>query len=448
MSGAQERQTQAVAETSGANGAPPPDGPLPSVPLAPEVASAVADTAPEAGHGPGRLRTMVARGTNGRRLRSPTQERPDRSEVDRTVEQLRSTWQPLLTSRATPRQVWREQVLTRAAEVQTTALWLESRTDGPSTPASGWVGDATTDASVLARLRTARSAAEGRSKSAGGRRARMERAFAEVDGAEAAIVRRAPDWYLRGQVPALRAHVQAHLPPSHPERVYVEGLADTPPYPPFTDVQRVALASAVLSASSAARREHIRLRSFKMTISSTALLLLVLAVTLAVVSWSTPSSMPLCFAPAGADAVVCPTNSAPIEGTGAEDAPLAEVADLIARTAAPGDAALVMLLGLSAAAVTGAAALRRMRGTSTPFSVPVALLALKLPLGALTAFFGLLLIHGQIVPGLSALDSSAQILAWALLFGAAQQLVTGLVDKKAQSVLESVGSSPMTTEKE
>ena len=439
MSPEESTRTAGTAPAHEPNGAAPPKGPQPSVPLSPEVASAVADGAPAAG----RLRTIVARGTNGRRLRAPAPARPERAEVERTVGQLGDAWKPLLAGRAAPRRVWREQVLTRAAEVQATALWLDSRTDGPSTSAAGWVADATTDATVLARLRTARSAAEGRSGSVGGRRARMERAFAEVDGAEAALVRRGPDWYLRGQIPALRAHVQAHLPPSHPERVYVEGLAETPPFPPFTDVQRVALSSAVLSASSAARREHIRLRSFKMTISTTALLLLVLAVTLAVVSWNAPSAMPLCFAPAGTDAVVCPTGSAPIDGTSA-----AGIAAVIGETAAPGDAALVMLLGLCAAAVTGAAALRRVRGTSTPFSVPVALLALKLPLGALTAFFGLLLIHGQIVPGLSALDSSAQILAWALLFGAAQQLVTGLVDKKAQSVLESVGSSPMTSDKE
>ena len=113
---------------------------------------------------------------------------------------------------------------------------------------------------------------------------------------------------------------------------------------------------------------------------------------------------------------------------------------MIAGTAQPYDAVVVMLLGLAAAAVTGAAALRRIRGTSTPFAVPMALLALKLPTGALTAFLGLILLHGEFVPGLSALDSSGQILAWALLFGAAQQLVTGLVDKKAQSVLDSVGS--------
>ena len=121
---------------------------------------------------------------------------------------------------------------------------------------------------------------------------------------------------------------------------------------------------------------------------------------------------------------------------------------MIAGTASSADATVVMLVGLAGAAVTGAAALRQLRGTSTPFAVPTTMLLLKLPTGALTALLGLILLHGEFVPGLSALDTSGQILAWALVFGAAQQLVTGLVDKKAQSVLDSVGSAPMTAEKE
>jgi hypothetical protein len=122
----------------------------------------------------------------------------------------------------------------------------------------------------------------------------------------------------------------------------------------------------------------------------------------------------------------------------------AETAQKIAETVRPHDIALVMRIGLAAAGITGAAALRHIRGSSIPFAVPVALVALKLPTGALTALLGLLLINGGFIPGLSALDSPGQFLAWALVFGAAQQLVTGLVDKKAQSVLDSVGSAPMT----
>jgi hypothetical protein len=45
---------------------------------------------------------------------------------------------------------------------------------------------------------------------------------------------------------------------------------------------------------------------------------------------------------------------------------------------------------------------------------------------------------GQFVPGLTALDTSAQILAWALLFGYAQQVFTRLADRQGQNVLNSV----------
>jgi hypothetical protein len=88
--------------------------------------------------------------------------------------------------------------------------------------------------------------------------------------------------------------------------------------------------------------------------------------------------------------------------------------------------------------VAAAAALRSIRGSSEPHGLPVALALLKLPLGAITALLGLLLMRGEFVPGLSALDTSAQILAWALVFGYAQQLFTQLVDRQAHAVLDSV----------
>jgi hypothetical protein len=67
------------------------------------------------------------------------------------------------------------------------------------------------------------------------------------------------------------------------------------------------------------------------------------------------------------------------------------------------------------------AAIRRIKGSSERYGLPVALAALKLPSGAITAFLGgLLFMRGQFVPCLSTLDTSAQILARALVFGYAQ----------------------------
>ena len=111
----------------------------------------------------------------------------------------------------------------------------------------------------------------------------------------------------------------------------------------------------------------------------------------------------------------------------------------MAKAVNPSDMALIEIIGLIAAVVAGIVALRNVRGTSTPYSLSVSLALVKIPLGALTAVLGLVLMSGGFVPGLSALDTSAQILAWALVFGFSQQLLTRLVDQRAESLLQSVG---------
>jgi membrane associated rhomboid family serine protease len=102
-----------------------------------------------------------------------------------------------------------------------------------------------------------------------------------------------------------------------------------------------------------------------------------------------------------------------------------------------------MLGGGLSAAVT----LRGLQGTSTPYDVPVALALLKLPSGALSALVGLLFVRGEFIPGLSQLDSQPQILAYAFLFGIAQQLITGAVDRQAQEILTKVPSKESVSAK-
>jgi hypothetical protein len=55
--------------------------------------------------------------------------------------------------------------------------------------------------------------------------------------------------------------------------------------------------------------------------------------------------------------------------------------------------------------------------------------------------------RGEFVPGLSQLDNQPQILAYAFLFGIAQQLVTRLVDRQAQDVLGKLPSKEPTSAK-
>jgi len=136
--------------------------------------------------------------------------------------------------------------------------------------------------------------------------------------------------------------------------------------------------------------------------------------------------------------VVCPTEevSVPVEANGQQPPDLDRFVNMAVRG---GDIALIETIGLIAAIVASVVGLRKVRGTSTPYSLAVALALIKIPLGALAAVLGLLLMAGGFVPGLSALDTPAQILAWALVFGFSQQLLTRLVDQRANTLLENVG---------
>jgi hypothetical protein len=109
------------------------------------------------------------------------------------------------------------------------------------------------------------------------------------------------------------------------------------------------------------------------------------------------------------------------------------------------DVVTVALLGCLGGLFAAILAIKNMQGTSIPYNVPQALALLKLPLGALSAIGGLIAIRGGFIPGFSDLDSQAQILAYAFAFGVAQQLVTGLVDRQAQSLLSTAPGKASTS---
>ena len=211
--------------------------------------------------------------------------------------------------------------------------------------------------------------------------------------------------------------------------------------------ERRKIPNIVRGASSAALREHARLGSFQYVVIIAAALMAVLAIGVAVTGFLHPTLIPMCFAPqeAGTVTVVCPTaQSEPFVPTSDQQTippagvPVRDLDNVVRETAKPQDLLVIELVGLTAAAIAAAAAIRRIKGSSERFGLPVSLAALKLATGAITAFLGLLLMRGQFVPVLSALDTSAQILAWALVFGYAQQLFTRLVDQQGQTVLDNV----------
>jgi hypothetical protein len=218
------------------------------------------------------------------------------------------------------------------------------------------------------------------------------------------------------------------------------GAVDHPTPRRLEQSDREAVVSAVRAASSESRWKVARLRSFRNVLMVTSLVLTIGAVSVAFLGWRHPEALPLCFA---GENVVCPTSTTPVDpdeqrgSTGEQTAAgQAETDDIMRKEASGWDITIVEIVGLLAAAIAAAGAVRNVHGTSTPYGLPVALAVLKLPTGALTALLGLLLMRGGFVPGLSALDSPGQIVAWAIVFGYAQQLLTRFVDTQAQSVLE------------
>jgi hypothetical protein len=354
------------------------------------------------------------------------------------------------------RVAWREGTLTRARELEALARWMEQQlrgADGDRDPArrDGLMG------AVASHLKAARQAADRRPRRRNG--SRLERAISNLDAAEADLFQLAPPEYLLGQMPSVLNHVQRHLKPTDPRRAEIEriarrlGVNEPEPVSPGeedrdargtrrrqVDQERGTIVSAVRGASSAALREQTRVRSFRNVVVLAATGMALVAIALGVVGIVSPTTIPLCFSPEQVNGVtvVCPTEADPVTGGTGGTAPAATIDDVVDRTARSVDVPLVELVGLTAASVAAAAAIRGIRGSSEPYGVPLALAALKLPTGAVTAVLGLLLMRGEFVPGLSALDSSAQILAWAIVFGYAQQVFTRLVDQQAHTVLDGV----------
>jgi hypothetical protein len=354
------------------------------------------------------------------------------------------------------RVAWREGTLARAKELEALLGWAR-RT--PTDAEEAEVMEALTRA-MLAHLDAAREAATSElPRRTNG--TRIERAMTNLDAAEADLLQMARADYVLGQLPSVLNHIQRHLCVGDPRRCEVEWLAKR--LAPL-DLQeesaeahrlreehrraevehhRHALVSAHRGASSAALREQTRIRSFRNVVVLTTVGMAIVALALVLVGAMHPTAMPLCFAPQQETSftVVCPMEQSPDQaiplpgGTGGD---AADIDEIIEATANRFDIALIAIVGLTAASIAAAAAIRRIRGSSEPYGVPLALALLKLPTGAVTAVLGLLLMRGQFIPGLSALDSSAQILAWAAIFGYAQQVFTRLVDQQAHAVLDGV----------
>jgi hypothetical protein len=256
----------------------------------------------------------------------------------------------------------------------------------------------------------------------------VDTAFQNLHAARAQIVDLYDEAEVNSEIPRAMARLQAALHREDPRQVDATVLAKMP-----LSERRVVLRRAIEDGYDASDRQHERLRSFRNIVFISAVLIAVLVGITIVLVVRNPTWLPLCFEVSG---------QAPTPGQPALlNCPTASGVTSPQDT----DIVVVALMGLLGGALAAALSIRNLRGTSTPYDVPVALATLKVPLGAFTAIVGLIAIQGEFVPGLSALDSQEQILAYALILGFGQQVFTRTLDRKAQDLLEALPSKDATS---
>jgi hypothetical protein len=192
-------------------------------------------------------------------------------------------------------------------------------------------------------------------------------------------------------------------------------------------VPRAAVYSAVLrSTYDILDEKHAALHRLRTALYIGTFVLTLVVAAFCALTWLNPELVPLCFTPApepitAPQQVVCPSTSG-VEPLGP----------------ASWDVSLVAVVGLLGASLSSAIWVSRLPPSPNSNTVAYALAFFKLPVGALSAVAGLLVIHGQFIPGLSELDTQPQILAYAFVFGFAQQLITGVLDRQAGEMISKI----------
>jgi hypothetical protein len=293
-----------------------------------------------------------------------------------------------------PSSVWGEDVRTRVGELRAELKRLDGpqQCDPRAAQASTWLDEAeefvASARSHLGRFWFGHD---------------VEAAQQKIHAAEVALIQLCP-------LASVKAKLSRVVP--YGEQLLPEGnscLAELREHAKRADIseeRRESLAEDVRAVYDACRAQNRRLRSFRNLLLGAALALVILAIAVGVIHAAEPSAFFL-------------------------GAPTTKMAKW--------DVFVIELLGLLSASLVGAVAIRQIRGTSTPYGVPMASLLLKLPTGALTAVTGLLLIRSGIV-GPEVGMNGPHLAAYALGLGASQQTFTRLIDRQAQNVLNNVPS--------
>jgi hypothetical protein len=333
------------------------------------------------------------------------------------------------------RSAWRADVLAR-----TTSLWSEVQLiaeGAPPGPASTYVKQV--QAEIRLHLDRVAEVVSNRLPLIR-RGGAIATCYQHIHQAEVLLGRILPTDQLEVAIPQLVHKARHLLPPDDCRRAAIESLLvpprnGTPVLHPDRRTRFVGGRGLTYSIADLTYGQVGRLRN---NLAVATIVLLIVIATSALAGYLSPEGLPLCAlrpndSNPSATIVACPTQE--LELSGATGAQTRQADDFAGRW----DVAFVALFGLMGATLSGAIAVSRTRPRSdTPYDLPLYYFLLKLPAGSLTAIVGLFLVNGEFVPGLTALDTQAQILGYAVIFGAAQQIFTRWIDSSARELLDAL----------
>ena len=226
----------------------------------------------------------------------------------------------------------------------------------------------------------------------------VERAHHYLHAARIALVDVLDARGVNARIPGAVARVDTCLTPTDVRRPSIDKLLTVRGLP--LEERRAGLKRALEIGYDASDQLHGRIRGFRnLLIMVGVTILLLMAVMVVIVSLS-PDSVPFCFNPSVTSAQAAAAGQTGTDPTrtvcpAGEDPPTGPYDHKPDRR----DVWIVTGLGLLGGAIAAAFAIRNLRGTSIPYDVPLALAFLKVPIGALTAVAGILLLGGRVRAG-------------------------------------------------
>ena len=265
---------------------------------------------------------------------------------------------------------------------------------------------------------------------------RFEGAWGHIHNADVALVELLPDDQLKARCPQILTLADTYLKRGNPPKDEPAltafkkwyGEDSNPGQKQIASFQRHQLATVLRESYERVANEYYRLRRFQGAVIVSTLIVLLLVGGLVTLGARAPQIVPMCFPDMTVPAVEAIADVTPACPTGTHTTPM------------PWDVGTVALFGLLGAALVG---VRLVVSRSVPSAVPMASTRwfqalLKAATGMLTAILGLLFLRAGVVPGFTNIDTQSQILVYAIVLGASQELITRLVDRRSNDLLAAV----------